>query len=1220
MGDMSEDNHPHSLSLHPASCEQDLNSNCATTTPQETTTVITASRLSNVSSNDAADHHDRPDHQRLADYGGYKEQNGTTPSTTTTTPCTNSNRRHPPSIFAFLNSPNLQGDFTYEDLSRNIDANLAEIDMEDFRSEDINSILALPAMYCGDFRSQNHGEQAASLSCSIMAKFDAFDSSSITHYSTSGESTDMSVCKSEPLFSPVKETMPFPAFSIDSLDCDSYNEQELMLTCQANMNNYTIAFEGSMTKYSDDSDYHEANGSETTESDSWSGGNFKLRSSDSIDGSLVQSDFGYTTWSKLKRVNDVIPQKFPQVQNPTCKSQSLPNLFRKSDIASDIKISQLNVSTDSDQCVPVYDVQSSHSTHFSQSSASSSQQSLSLMRLFMQQKNAGTGSSASSSIIHSLSSGTLQQMEVTYSNATSTDERLQQVLSARLNESDCSVSDFYDGDSSKDDIPHWRQKSVGAKESIGSPSHLLHAMKNVGDTTAKTTLKRRLRSSSGTCKMFGGEAMHEDSTGRAISPMASPIEEEDEDDEMMGGWIDSVENGRSSETDDMDSEPTMVCKSTKNDVWRDIMSRRHKIDNLTIANNLKATLRLNSEFNKNNVKHDGIGSKADNSSTSANLSQGTQTKCFSNNNNNNNYYYKFPSQTDTTFNKISLTTSPPALSTFKGQDYFSPKKRLNGTGEATCSSSSGYTSIRSTSTEQMQRTSPMSGAQHDDLKKGSCKHNVTITEFKTCSTQIPVHVHDEAIQTSFQGEWLQRILASCARIRLADRMVQTDVGRRLEEKVQHSHRCPEKKSIYVCYPNYSLPDLGFLRECGVKSEAFSKALLLPVNNLATSCPLKKYAPRPQSCTALESLRQIDLNRIQDWDSLNVLLPQDVQKMLAELRSKKVSEAKEPGKDNTREIASDDGLEHHDTGPNSPSPLTSQSPSSTKKDGLHHMYVYQYDSYEIEDTERGPQVRIPPPLPKRSISLPQGDCQNIGSAIPEQYVATKPPLPKGILRRSGALTTGRKSPAVKRYSMPDFLILQQQQENVHNSRQRMQSCNYPCSCTLSNGGLTNLLNLGQKPYALSDDCKPLGPTSGLPKAQLDTEGMSRCSPNHAVADIDNVDKDILSSCPLCTKTSSPKDDDVVEGILNIQRQRSLLEHYENHGQHQELNQDCTSDACCHEQESKNKKTVSFSSNVQTGDQEWHQDKQEERGSLNPRDDEAAPIQCQCLRGNGRKIDI
>lgn len=88
----------------------------------------------------------------------------------------------------------------------------------------------------------------------MMAKLD-FDSSLSPHSSSHGEdsanSTSMSLYKSELLFSPVKE-MPMPGanFSVDSLDCD------MMLTCQANKDNYTIAFEGSVM-YSEDSDYHD---------------------------------------------------------------------------------------------------------------------------------------------------------------------------------------------------------------------------------------------------------------------------------------------------------------------------------------------------------------------------------------------------------------------------------------------------------------------------------------------------------------------------------------------------------------------------------------------------------------------------------------------------------------------------------------------------------------------------------------------------------------------------------------------------------------------------------------------------------------------------------------------------------------------------------------------------------------------------------------------------
>lgn len=62
---------------------------------------------------------------------------------------------------------------SYDDLSRNIDASLAEIDMETFRSADINSILALPTIYSAsdDYQSERNGEQTASVSASMIGKY-----------------------------------------------------------------------------------------------------------------------------------------------------------------------------------------------------------------------------------------------------------------------------------------------------------------------------------------------------------------------------------------------------------------------------------------------------------------------------------------------------------------------------------------------------------------------------------------------------------------------------------------------------------------------------------------------------------------------------------------------------------------------------------------------------------------------------------------------------------------------------------------------------------------------------------------------------------------------------------------------------------------------------------------------------------------------------------------
>jgi iporin len=112
----------------------------------------------------------------------------------------------------------------YEDLAKNIDANLAEVDMENYRHEDIHSLLHLQSQ-------QNSINRSKRLHLKDQNEF------------------DNSICKSEILFSPVKESH----ISVDSLDMDGYAD-DIILTCQANKDNYTIAFEGSCM-YSDESYY-----------------------------------------------------------------------------------------------------------------------------------------------------------------------------------------------------------------------------------------------------------------------------------------------------------------------------------------------------------------------------------------------------------------------------------------------------------------------------------------------------------------------------------------------------------------------------------------------------------------------------------------------------------------------------------------------------------------------------------------------------------------------------------------------------------------------------------------------------------------------------------------------------------------------------------------------------------------------------------------------------
>ncbi|XP_055852416.1 uncharacterized protein LOC129916464 isoform X2 [Episyrphus balteatus] len=247
--------------------------------------------------------HDNSDYQWFLDYG-YRD--GVT---------------HQSVLSSLSASYNGIGELSYyDDLAKNIDANLAEVDMESFRAEDIHSLLSHIPSY--------------------------------QHHNKDDDKIENSICKSELLFSPVKESH----ISIDSLDLDAYpDDGDIILTCKANKDNYTIAFEGSAL-YSDESFY------EPNEIQMKNKQNFiNLHSNlddilkrKSLEVSMSRSDHAFTTWSKLKKSSTSQLQRYPSGNNntsvnivmrhaPHCtvrKSLSLPNLRLKKGASQQ----QLNVS------------------------------------------------------------------------------------------------------------------------------------------------------------------------------------------------------------------------------------------------------------------------------------------------------------------------------------------------------------------------------------------------------------------------------------------------------------------------------------------------------------------------------------------------------------------------------------------------------------------------------------------------------------------------------------------------------------------------------------------------------------------------------------------------------------------------------------------------------------------------------------------------------------
>ncbi|KAG7163417.1 Iporin-like [Homarus americanus] len=246
----------------------------------------------------------------------------------------------------------------------------------------------------------------------------------------------------------------------------------------------------------------------------------------------------------------------------------------------------------------------------------------------------------------------------------------------------------------------------------------------------------------------------------------------------------------------------------------------------------------------------------------------------------------------------------------------------------------------------------------------------------------------------------------------------------------------DKKEVYVYYPNYALPDLGFLKD--KKYNVDARVFLVPQHYNSRPEEMRKVKEsrirRPFSCGDMEKLRKHGFGHIRDWDSLNFLLPKELKEMLLDetecMETTKPSFCQSP-KPSRRPVSCDYSQQkcsHELKGSVSASSLNSTQPSSgfrgsstmlNDSEGengglLDQRYVYKYDtaSTDSEGLEK------PPPLPKRSISLPVEERH--GPDDPDMP-PPRPPLPRGILRKSSSLKDDVSKAANshnKRYSAID----------------------------------------------------------------------------------------------------------------------------------------------------------------------------------------------------------
>ena len=85
-------------------------------------------------------------------------------------------------------------------------------------------------------------------------------------------------------------------------------------------------------------------------------------------------------------------------------------------------------------------------------------------------------------------------------------------------------------------------------------------------------------------------------------------------------------------------------------------------------------------------------------------------------------------------------------------------------------------------------------------------------------------------------------------------------------------------TIFVCYPNYSLPDMSFVQKIIGQT---SPSLVLSPTKPEIGTQSTKTKTRPKSFGGYEKLSRENFSHIKDWDSLNVLLPDDLRRILDE---------------------------------------------------------------------------------------------------------------------------------------------------------------------------------------------------------------------------------------------------------------------------------------------------------------------------------------------------
>lgn len=211
---------------------------------------------------------------------------------------------------------------------------------------------------------------------------------------------------------------------------------------------------------------------------------------------------------------------------------------------------------------------------------------------------------------------------------------------------------------------------------------------------------------------------------------------------------------------------------------------------------------------------------------------------------------------------------------------------------------------------------------------------------------------------------------------------------KLNQEIRNRNK--ERASVFVVYPSYALPDLGFV------STAPNELILSPVGY--KDCIGKMKARRPVSLSDVDALKSRQYGHVIDWKSLMTLLPMEYRKIL-----KNIPEANEVSMDAS--VLSN-------------KPLFSMTPPIRTSRAVSCDCAYILSNTQVTSSSSGGSSSQPPSSGYRGSStiLTDSDMNDATGNNMYVYQYEEPPkerppsgkTPKGILRRANTARSAKSN--------------------------------------------------------------------------------------------------------------------------------------------------------------------------------------------------------------------